>query len=340
MVIESRQANAYMGDVIPAGGFAVLRSKRSLFALVLACLIALAPALAEARGGGGISAGSRGTRTYQSAPPTQTAPAARPVERSATTPAQAQRPMTPPYNPAQPRPSWFQRNPFMSGLFGGLLGAGLIGMVFGGGFFGAGFGMTMLLGLVLQLALIGGLVWLVMGFLRRRASPVYAMAGGPSPREGLDMPGGSGGGMPRGASANGGRDEIGVSTADLGEFERLLGVIQGAWSSRDLGTLRRHLTPEMADYFSDALATDARRGVVNKVEQVKLEQGDVAESWAEADARYATVAMRWSAVDYDQRQSDGAVVSGSTSHRSDATEVWTFRSDRRGPWVLSAIQQV
>jgi predicted lipid-binding transport protein (Tim44 family) len=213
-------------------------------------------------------------------------------------------------------------------------------MLFGGGFFGAGFGMTMLLGLLLQMALIGGLVWLALSFLRRRAlaQPGYAMAGGPLPREGLDISGGSGGDMPRGSSS-GGRDEIGVTPADLGEFERLLGAIQGAWSGRDLGTLRRHLTPEMADYFSEALAADARRGVVNKVEQVRLEQGDVAEAWAESDARYATVAMRWSALDYDQRQSDGAVVAGSNTSRSDATEVWTFRSDRRGPWVLSAIQQ-
>jgi predicted lipid-binding transport protein (Tim44 family) len=162
--------------------------------------------------------------------------------------------------------------------------------------------------------------------------------GGPLPREALDIPGGAGSGMPRGSSS-GGRDEIGVTPADLGEFERLLGAIQGAWSSRDLGTLRRHLTPEMADYFSEALAADSRRGVVNKVEQVRLEQGDVAEAWAESDARYATVAMRWSALDYDQRQSDGAVVAGSNTRRSDATEVWTFRSDRRGLWVLSAIQQ-
>jgi predicted lipid-binding transport protein (Tim44 family) len=322
----------------------VLRSKRSLFALTLAGAIALAPALADARGAGGVSAGSRGTRTQQSAPPTQTAPAARPVERSATTPTQAQRPAVAPLNtPA--RQSWFQRNPFMSGLIGGLVGAGLIGMLFGGGFFGADFGMTMLLGLLLQIALIGGVAWLVMSMLRRRSTPQpgYAMAGagvmgsGPLPRESLDIgSGGSGGGnVPRG-----GRDEIGVTPADLGAFEQLLGTIQGAWSNRDIGTLRRSMTPEMADYFAEALAADTRRGVLNKVEQVKLEQGDVAESWAEADTRYATVAMRWSALDYDQRQSDGAIVAGSNTQRSDATEVWTFRSDRRGPWVLSAIQQV
>jgi predicted lipid-binding transport protein (Tim44 family) len=246
-------------------------------------------------------------------------------------------------NPAQSQP-WFQRNPFISGLIGGLIGAGLIGLLFGSGFFGTGFDMSMLLGLLLQLALIGGLAWLVMGLLRRRAParPGYAMAGTGSamPREGLDMPGyGRSGGVPPSASG-GGRDEIGVKPADLDAFERLLGTIQGAWSTRDLGTLRRHLTPEMADYFSEALDADARHGVINKVEQVKLEQGDVAEAWAEGSTRYATVAMRWSAFDYDLRQSDGAVVGGSNTERSEATEVWTFRSDARGPWLLSAIQQV
>jgi predicted lipid-binding transport protein (Tim44 family) len=310
--------------------------------MALAGAIALAPALADARGGGGASAGSRGTRTYQSAPPTQTAPGARPAQQGTT---QAQRPAASPMNPAQARPSWFQRNPFMSGLIGGLVGAGLIGMLFGGGFFGGGLDMTMLLGLLLQVALIGGVIWLVMRLLRGRASPQpgYAMAGasamgnGPLSRESLDMPtGGSG----HSAAPRGGRDELGITPTDLGEFERLLGVVQGAWTNRDLGALRRHLTPEMAEHFSDGLAADAQRGVVNKVEQVKLEQGDVAESWAESDTRYATVAMRWSALDYDMRQSDGAIVAGSNTHRSDATEVWTFRSDRRGPWVLSAIQQV
>ena len=52
------------------------------------------------------------------------------------------------------------RNPFLSGLMGGMLGAGLIGMMFGGGF-GAGLaGMAGMLGLLLQLALIGGLAYL------------------------------------------------------------------------------------------------------------------------------------------------------------------------------------
>jgi predicted lipid-binding transport protein (Tim44 family) len=202
--------------------------------------------------------------------------------------------------------------------------------------------MSMLLGLLLQAALIGGVVWLVMALFRRRApAPAYAMAGaagradGPLARERLDLNGGGGGVSPKG-----GRDELGLGGDDFNSFERLLATIQGAWTARDLGTLRRHMTPEMADYFAEALDADARRGVANKVEQVKLEQGDLAEAWAEGDTRYATVAMRWSALDYDLRLSDGAVVAGSNLQRSDATEVWTFRSDRKGPWVLSAIQQV
>ena len=53
---------------------------------VLAALIMVAPSLADARVGGGTSKGSRGSKTDQAPPPTQTAPTTKPVERSTTPP--------------------------------------------------------------------------------------------------------------------------------------------------------------------------------------------------------------------------------------------------------------
>ncbi len=314
-----------------------------VFGLIAAAAIALAPALAEARAGGGASAGSRGARTQQSAPPTRTAPEARPVERSTAAPTGMQRPAASMQRPAQQQ-SWFQRNPFMSGLIGGLVGAGLIGMLFGSGLFGADLGLASMLGLMLQLALIGGVIWLVMAVLRRRApaQPAYATAGaGAMARDSgdtvrvhdtrpLDLGGGG---------SRAGQDAVGLTGQDYSQFERLLGEIQGAWGRGDEAALRAHLTPEMQGYFREALAADATRGVANVVEDVKLEQGDLAESWAEGATQYATVAMRWSALDYTVRRDSGQVVAGSRSARSEATEVWTFRRDRGGPWLLSAIQQ-
>ena len=58
------------------------------------------------------------------------------------------------------------RNPFLSGLMGGMLGAGLIGMMFGGGFAGGLGGGAGMLGLLLQVLLIGGLGYLAFRLFR------------------------------------------------------------------------------------------------------------------------------------------------------------------------------
>jgi len=75
---------------------------RALFAL--AGLVALAAAsAAEARAGRGGGFGSRGGRTFDAPAQTQTAPnAARPIERSQTTPSQIQRPAPAPTPAPQP----------------------------------------------------------------------------------------------------------------------------------------------------------------------------------------------------------------------------------------------
>ena len=74
--------------------------------------------------------------------------------------------------------------------------------------------------------------------------------------------------------------------------------------------MRDLATPEMVGYFSEELSANASRGVENKVEQVKLEQGDLSETWSEAGLDYATVAMRFSMIDVTRRIADGKVVEG------------------------------
>lgn len=160
-----------------------------IFAYALIGALALAPALAEAKAGSGSSSGSRGARTYQAPPSTQTAPqTAKPMERSMNQPGTtAPRPAAQPTAPAAQQ-SWFQRNPFMAGMLGGLVGMGLGGLLFGNGFFNGISGAGGFLGLLLQIALIGGVIYLVMSFLRRRregeaqtqgqgAQPAQAYAG-------------------------------------------------------------------------------------------------------------------------------------------------------------------
>ena len=325
--------------------------RRSFFLAAIAALgLVLAPTLADAAAGRGSSQGSRGSRTYSAPPPTNTAPGtAAPMQRSTTQPGS---PATPGMaTPAQPSRGLFGGG-LMGGLMGGLLGAGLIGMLMGGGFMSGMAGFMGFLGLLLQVALIGGLIYFAVRFFRRRSQP--AMATGPMGMERQDnsqdmgmmhrtaqgpMGQGSmgmGGGMAAGAAAAG--TPLAIAPEDYQAFERLLQSIQGAWSASDEGALRQFTTPEMAAYFGEQLSDMERQGLRNEVRDVKLEQGDLAEAWGENGMEYATVAMRFSALDVT-RDRTGRVVEGDAATRSMTTEVWTFVRRPGDRWVLSAIQQ-
>jgi predicted lipid-binding transport protein (Tim44 family) len=132
---------------------------------------------------------------------------------------------------------------------------------------------------------------------------------------------------------------IAITTEDYNAFEGLLGTVQTAYSAGDLAKLRTVVTPEMLGYFSEQLSGNASRGLENKVEGVKLEHGDLSEAWSEAGIDYASVAMRFSLVDYTRRLTDGAIVEGNPQTRTEATEIWTFLRSQGGHWILSAIQQ-
>ena len=131
---------------------------------------------------------------------------------------------------------------------------------------------------------------------------------------------------------------IEVKPEDFDAFERILGEVQTAYGAEDLGALRARMTPEMLSYYSEELAKNSSRGVVNRLSDVKLLQGDLAEAWREGDDDYATVAMRYSMVDRTLDRASGRMVEGATSPQ-ESTELWTFRRMRGGHWVLSAVQQ-
>jgi predicted lipid-binding transport protein (Tim44 family) len=132
-----------------------------------------------------------------------------------------------------------------------------------------------------------------------------------------------------------GIDEVGLTPDDFNAFENILGEVQSAYSAEDLARLRRQVTPEMLSYFSEELSANASKGVVNRIFDVKLLQGDLAEAWREG-ADYATVAMRFSLNDETLDRDSGRVLQGGPD---EATEVWTFMRVRGGHWLVSAIQQ-
>ena len=299
--------------------------------LALALLLAFAPTLALARAGGGFSFGSRGGRTFMAPPTTGAAPySVAPMQRSLT-PSPS---YTAPSYGARPYSQGYGgRSPFVSGLFGGLIGAGIGGMLFGHGMFGGIDGFGSVFGLLIQLALL----FFVGRWLLRRffGATRPAMAGGGMfARAATPMPNAGFGARPAATASA----PIAISPADYHAFEQLLVTVQTAWSNHDLGRLRGVATPEMVSYFAEQMAEQASRGVRNLVTDVRLDRGDLAEAWREGGREYATVAMRFSMLDVT-RDGAGRVVDGSLAERVSVAEVWTFVRAPGGSWLLSAVQQ-
>jgi predicted lipid-binding transport protein (Tim44 family) len=276
------------------------------------------------------------------------------MERSITPGSPGDPQANPGFGQTAPRGGFFGRPGFMGGLFGGLLGAGLLGMLFGGSFFGGLSGGGSILGLLLQLGIAFFLIrWAIRAF-SSRSQP--ATAAGPgmnsaysghvpdsqaAPPSGSVLGRGLGGlaGLGSSRSSNaplGSGDELGVGQADLDRFEQLLGEIQTAYGKEDLAGLRRHTTPEMLSYLTEELTDNASRGVINRVTDIKLLSGDVAESWREGSNEFVTVAMRYSLTDISEDRETGRVIE---TGPGEATELWTFRRAAGGDWLLAALQQ-
>jgi predicted lipid-binding transport protein (Tim44 family) len=321
---------------------------RALIAMVaVVSTLVLLAAPADARIGGGFSSGSRGSRSFSAPPSTSTAPSASPFQRTTAQPSA---------QPGLGQPSgglFGGRGLFGGGLFGGLaagfLGAGLFGLLFGHGMFGGLGGIFSFLGLIFQIGLIALIAMFVWRYFQRRNQPAYA-GGNPMYR---DAPAGSGLGSGLGSGVGLGlggsrtpagpaqrSDTVGITGIDYDSFERTLGDVQAAYSNEDIGALRAKVTPEMLSYFSEDLAQNASRGVINRVSDVKLVNGDLSEAWREGGTDYATVAMRFSLHDWMIDRTTGQVVDGDPSRPQEVTEFWTFRRSLGGPWMLSAIQQV
>jgi predicted lipid-binding transport protein (Tim44 family) len=301
-------------------------------AVVIAAFVLIAPD-AQARAGGGFSGGSRGGRTFSAPPPTPTAPSAAPIERSMTQPGNAAAPI----GQAATRPGLFGGGLFGGGLFGGLaagfLGAGLFGLLFGQGLFGGMTGFASIFGLLLQIVLVVIVARLIFAWWQRRRSAMPAFSAA-QPATGHNFGGPSGFG---GAQAPLAGDPLTIAKSDYDAFERLLGDIQAAYSKEELAAMRTIVTPEMLSYFSEQLAGNASRGLVNRVTDVKLLHGDLAEAWREGSTDYATVAMNFALNDSMIDRASGRTVEGGKP--ADVTELWTFMRARGGNWLLSAIQQ-
>jgi len=313
--------------------------------LLALCLVTtLVPASADARRGG--SFGSRGSRTYSAPAPTRLSPGATPaISRSMTAPPAAQ---APGYAPSfAPRPSFGAANRprfgFGSGLLTGLVTGGLIGGLLGHGF-GGGFGMGGggggMLAMLLQLAIIAGVVWLAFRFFRGRGAaadevPPYRQDVPFAAAPYAPQPAFTGGAMPEAGT------DIALSSVDQQAFERLLIELQDAFGHEDYARLRAITTPEVMSYLAEELSDNATHGRRNEVTGTRLLDGEVSEAWREGDTDYATIVMRYESADVMRDRTSGAILSGTPGRSTETTELWTFvrPAGAWSGWKVSAIQE-
>lgn len=325
--------------------------KYRLLTALLALLVAFSLASESwARAGKSGSMGSRGSRTYDRPIERSVTPPPAPAPAAPAAPGVTQPGAQPMYNPgavrnpamAQPmapaaQPGFFQRNPVMGGLLGGLVGVGIGSMLFGHSPAMAAASdaapMASLMGTLLQVALIGGLVWLAFRLFRRR-QPAHAQGPATGYHREAAQP------MAHAPAAGRVAKEFEPSAADQEAFTQVIAGVQKAWTEGNPVALRRYATPEVVGWMSEDLSRDQSNGVRNVVEDVQLLKGDISESWREGELEYATAVITFSAKDYVVRIDDGQVVEGDARNPVEATEAWTFVRSPGGTWLLSAIEQV
>lgn len=308
------------------------------FALVAVFVVETGTAWARAGSGG-----SRGSRSYSA--PARRSPAA------PTTPTSPSRSLTQP----APAPMAPQRPSFFGGLMGGIAGfalGGLLGSMLFGGMgqgFGSGFGL-------MELLLIGGGLFLLISFLRRRREPQPAYARAGAPASAYDT------GVARDwtpADAATATAEAPAATADL---ERGVGHIrqmdpafdpagfpivarnvffdvQAALRTRDMSGLRPEVTSEMFLTLQQQCDQLRSSGRTNHVEKIQFRSAEVTEAWQEAGQDFVTVGLAGSLLDYTVDDATGNVVDGSKTAPQELEEFWTFtRPVGPNAWKLSAIQ--
>ena len=113
---------------------------------------------------------------------------------------------------------------------------------------------------------------------------------------------------------------------------------QSAWTTRDVGSLRDRVTPEMYGVMQaqcDRLRSTHR---VNRTGEIEI-TAEITEAWQESSRDYVTAHIGGSIVDYTVDEASDSLVDGSRTIPRDVDEFWTFtRPAGLNFWMLSAIQ--
>lgn len=261
-----------------------------------------------------------------------------------------QKPAQPPAqrfnNPQAQPPS--QRGSFMKGLAGGIAGGFLGSMLFSsmghaagaGGAGGGGLGF-------LEIALLAGAAFLLFRWWKNRQQMNLATAGQAS---------GLGAAYPPAASQQAQSYASQPSLAGQGAFASSLNSaavlstdeasdiffkVQGAWTRRNLQSVRSLLGDEIAASFQrdiDDLIRDKR---INRLENISVRRIEAEETWQEMGADFVRMRIVANLLDYTVNEQNGQVLEGSDNDPVKFEEDWIFaRNGGSSSWQLVGIQQI
>lgn len=291
------------------------------------------------RAGGSKSAGSRGSRSSSApADPGLSSSSSRQAAPSAVAP-----------QPMAQRSSWMRG--LMGGITGFLIGGAIGSLLFGamgGGLFG-GIGL-------LEILLIGGAVYFVIAYMRRRQQPTLASPYGYAPPQGAEIPSWQSESRYSPVATPGTTDtetdfERGVRHVKQmdGSFDPeyfaetasdVFHTVQAAWVARDMGATRDLLTPEMYETLQKECTRLQMERRINRLENITIRSVQVTEAWQETGQDFVTVRFLASLLDYTIDEHSQQVIEGSRTEPVKFEEYWTFvRPVGPNPWKLSAIQQ-
>jgi predicted lipid-binding transport protein (Tim44 family) len=220
----------------------------------------------------------------------------------------------------------------MMGMLGGLALGGMLGsMFFGGAFEGIN---------LFDILIIGGIIALVLMFLKRRAAAGQASFAGAQPSSSPDFP--------QDFSTDGDADIVDSAPQQpvgaalrpdinakhfISAAKDIYVRMQKAWNNNDIEDIRKFCTAEIAE----RIGRDMKLGQSNVTEVATL-NAEIADSWIESDLEW--VAVNYSAMLREQTLDDsGATLDDQTA---EVNEVWIFQHALKSDdptWYLAGIQQ-
>ena len=232
-------------------------------------------------------------------------------------------------------------------LIGGMIGSLLFGGL-GGGLFG-GIGL-------LEMLLVGGLLYVVFSYMRQRQQPASAGTYGYTPAPGAETPSWQSEARYASTATMGTTETLSDLERGIGHIRQMDGAfdpvrfadtasdmffnIQAAWMARAMGPVRDLMVPEMYENMHkgcDRLRTERR---INRLENIAVRSVQVTEAWQESGQDFVTVYFLASLLDYTVEETSNRVLEGSRTEPVKFEEYWTFtRPVGFYPWQLSAIQQ-